>query len=417
MIRTWATKRLKFCDTLIMGQSPEGASVNSDGDGVLFLQGNADFGDLHPLPTVTTTQPEKLCRAGDVLVSVRAPVGAVNLADREYAIGRGLCAIRPREHQSLFLRYLFTTQADALNSIATGTTFTAVSTQQVGNLQVALPPLAEQRRIAGYLDEATGKVDRLVALRRRQMELLREQRAALIQQAVTRGLNPNAPLKDSGLPWLGQIPKHWEVIRLGRLARLQGGYAFDTADFSEEGVPVVRMSNLKRGDLDLTDSIKVAKEKTFLRFALGEGDVLFGMSGSIGDTGSLGNFAFVRAEHLPAQLNQRVGRFLVRHVKLDARFLRLLVQSKVLGEQILQFVTGTAQFNISAQQVESVVIAVPPIKEQVDAVESIRAQDARFDRLQSAYTRQLELLTEYRAALIHECVTGQRAVPTWEKSA
>jgi type I restriction enzyme S subunit len=141
------------------------------------------------------------------------------------------------------------------------------------------------------------------------------------------------------------------------------------------------------------------------------------MSGSIGDTGSLGNFAFVNAEHLPAQLNQRVGRFLVRHVKLDARFLRLLVQSKVLGEQILQFVTGTAQFNISAQQVESVVIAVPPIKEQVDAVESIRDQDARFDRLISSYTRQLALLAEYRASLIHECVTGQRAVSTKEKSA
>ena len=73
---------------------------------------------------------------------------------------------------------------------------------------------AEQRRIAGYLDEATGKVDRLVALRRRQMELLREQRAALIQQAVTRGLNPNAPLKDSGLPWLDNIPKHWRIARL-----------------------------------------------------------------------------------------------------------------------------------------------------------------------------------------------------------
>src|SRR5437588_2048520 len=83
----------------------------------------------------------------------------------------------------------------------------------IGNLKVAFPPLAEQSRIAGYLDEATGELDRLVGLRRRQMELLREHRVALIEQAVTLGLNPNFPLKDSGLPWLGQIPKHWRVER------------------------------------------------------------------------------------------------------------------------------------------------------------------------------------------------------------
>jgi type I restriction enzyme S subunit len=198
-----ATKRLKFCDRLFMGQSPDGATVSSDGEGIWFLQGNADFGDLHPTPKSRTTQPEKLCRTGDILLSVRAPVGAVNVADQDYAIGRGLCAIRPLEHDRRFLRYLLTTQSRELNSVATGTTFTAVSVQQVGNLSVAAPSPNEQQRIAAYLDEATGKIDRLVSLRRHQMKLLREQRAALIQQAVTRGLNPHAPLKDSGLPWIG----------------------------------------------------------------------------------------------------------------------------------------------------------------------------------------------------------------------
>lgn len=281
----------------------------------------------------------------------------------------------------------------------------------IGNLDVSFPLLAEQRRIAGYLDEATGKIDRLLGRRRRQMELLQEQRAALIQQAVTRGLNPNAPLKPSGLQWLGDVPKHWEVIRLGRLAGLQGGYAFDSRDFGDEGVPVVRMNNLKRGHLDLTESAKVPSEKTLARFALRDGDILFGMSGSIGETGSLGNFASVSAANLPLQLNQRVGRFVLHHRKFTLEFLRLLMQSNVLAEQILQFVTGTAQFNISSQQVENVVIAVPPANEQIEIAKLVRHQEAKLDNLHLAYTRQLELLAEYRAALIHECVTGQRVVP------
>ena len=79
------------------------------------------------------------------------------------------------------------------------------------DLRLDVPPPAEQRRIAAYLDEQTGKIDRLMGLRRRQMDLFKEQRAAIIQQAVTRSLNPNAPLKDSGLPWLGEIPEHWHV--------------------------------------------------------------------------------------------------------------------------------------------------------------------------------------------------------------
>jgi type I restriction enzyme S subunit len=95
-------KRLKFCDLVIMGQSPDGASVNIESNGIPFLQGNADFGKIYPVTTQSTTDPRKRCQPGDILLSVRAPVGAVNTADQSYAIGRGLCAIRPRLHDGVF---------------------------------------------------------------------------------------------------------------------------------------------------------------------------------------------------------------------------------------------------------------------------------------------------------------------------
>lgn len=141
---------------------------------------------------------------------------------------------------------------------------------------VALPPPTEQRRIAGYLDEAAGKIDRLVALRRRQMELLREQWAALIQQAVTRGLNPNAPLKDSGLPWLGQIPKHWSATSLGRLAVLLQtgpfGSQLHAEEYVEAGVPIINPSHLSDGKIEHDPKCTVDSEtaKRLSRYFLRE---------------------------------------------------------------------------------------------------------------------------------------------------
>ena len=291
-----------------------------------------------------------------------------------------------------------------------GTIMSGLNSSIIKDVWIGLPDRAMQAEVIRLADAATGKIDQLVGLRRRQMELLQEQRAALIQQAVTRGINPKVPLKDSGIPWLGMIPRHWEIIRLGRLAHLQGGYAFDSRDFVDEGIPVIRMNNLKRGELDVSESVKVAPEKSLAPFAIKSGDVLLGMSGSIGETGSLGNYAFVSDEQLPLQLNQRVGRFIVHNSKLSTLFVRLLVQSNAFAEQIMLSVTGTAQFNISGQQVESVVIAVPPKTEQKQIVDYVEHASSRLVGLSQSYARQIELLGEYRAALIHEAVTGQTAV-------
>jgi len=398
----WATKRMKFCDTLIMGQSPEGASVNADGDGVLFLQGNADFGALHPSPTVATRQPEKLCRAGDVLVSVRAPVGAVNLADQEYAIGRGLCAIRPREHDSLFLRYLLTTQADALNSLATGTTFTAVSTQQVGNLQVALPPPAEQRRIAGYLDEATGKVDRLVALRRQQMELLREQRAALIQQAVTRGLNPNAPLKDSGVPWIGQIPRDWQLFPLRAVLTERGEFNTDlrTTNFLSvlKDIGVVPYEEREASGNKKSEEMEKYK-------IIHPGDIVANRMNLIfGSVGLSSHFGCSSTEYYVLR---------ARNASVDTRFYGLIFQSKAFQRSLVGIGSGILahRMRIYYEALKTVLLPVPSFSEQQEIVAHVEKENERCEALHHSYERQLDLLTEYKAALVHECVTGQRAVP------
>ncbi|RLL73043.1 restriction endonuclease subunit S [Paenirhodobacter hankyongi] len=305
----------------------------------------------------------------------------------------------------LFNNPLARRQFDLMSSSSTG--LANLTAGMIGQIVIPLPPLPEQRAIAGFLDREVGKIDALVAESRRLVALLAEKRQATISHAVTRGLNPAAPLRPSGIDWLGDIPEGWEVVQLKRYAKLQGGYAFSSALFNPDGVPVVRMTNLDRGELDFSSLICVPECAVNERVALREGDLIWGMSGSVGETGSLGNYARVREKDLPCQLNQRVGRFLAQPDRLDLSFLELIIQTRYFYEQILLWVTGTAQYNISSEQVESCSIAVPPISEQAEIVAEVRLVLARFDALTAEANSAIALLLERRAALISAAVTGK----------
>lgn len=273
-------------------------------------------------------------------------------------------------------------------------------------LTTALPPYSEQTAIAAFLDRETAKIDALVEEQRRLIELLKEKRQAVISHAVTKGLDPTVPMKDSGVEWLGQVPAHWEDCKLGHVAKLQSGYAFSSSDFGDVGIPLVRMTNLDRGRLDLSTAVCVPADKSNERVALNAGDLVWGMSGSIGETGSLGNFARVTNDDLPCQLNQRVGRFVVsKGLRVD--FLELLIQSESFQKQTILFVTGTAQFNVSAEQVQSIIVAVPPVEEQAHIVITVRGALDGFQRLLEQAEKSINLFHERRSALISAAVTGK----------
>lgn len=211
--------------------------------------------------------------------------------------------------------------------------------------------------------------------------------------------------KDSGAVWLGSIPEHWAVSKIGFRAKLQGGFAFSTDAFTTSGVPVVKMNNLKRGALDLSEAVYVDAESCDQRFSLQAGDILYGMSGSIGPTGSLGNYAVISASDVPAMLNQRVGRFVLNTGALCTDFLKYYLCSRQFNEQVLLQVTGTAQFNISSEQVESCFSAFPPRNEQTQIARFLDHETARIDALIENQLRLIELLKEKRQAVISHTVT------------
>ena len=167
---------MKQAVTLMMGQSPPGDECSEKPIGLPFLQGCAEFGERHPSPVQFCRVPQKVSPIGTILLSVRAPVGRLNIADQEYSIGRGLCALLPHKRvlQTAFARYHLEVLEHGLRLASTGSTYDAVSVGDVGNQPLLVPPLAEQAAI-----------DAAMARARREIELLSEYRTRLIADVVT----------------------------------------------------------------------------------------------------------------------------------------------------------------------------------------------------------------------------------------
>ena len=342
---------------------------------------------------------------GIVLSAVGARCGKTFKADGAWGVVANTHCLFPIQDSGRDYFWYLTNQGDWWEKGGSAQPFVKVSDTLARKW--VFPPLTEQTAIAEFLDRETAKIDGLVAEQRRLMELLKEKRQAVISHAVTKGLNPQAALKPSGIEWLGDVPAHWSVGKLGYASKLRGGFAFSAADFGTEGIVVIRMNNLKRGHLDLSEAARIPECSCNQGAALSEGDLIWGMSGSTGETGSLGNYARVHGEDLPCQLNQRVGRFAADSSLLNLDFLEQVIQTPYFYEQVMLLVTGTAQFNVSSEQVQSCLVALPPVSEQVEIAAYVAREAGAFDTLTAEAQRAIDLLQERRTALISAAVTGQ----------
>ena len=196
-------------------------------EGLPLLQGNAELGPLNLIPSRVCDSAPKRAQSVDILLSVRAPVGAMNIAGRAYGIGRGHCSIRPGTHIiRTFCFYQIMTMRTLLVAGATGSSYDAVTASNVGDLPLLLPDRGEQSTIAAFLDRETARIDALVAKKQRLLELLQEKRTALMTRAVTRGsARSSGPLKEGratgsyAFPLVPKGPKGWKLWKLRRLIR------------------------------------------------------------------------------------------------------------------------------------------------------------------------------------------------------
>ena len=393
----WDSKRLKFVAQTVAGQSPPSAAVVDGMDGLPFLQGNAEFGLLNPTPHQVCNSAPKRAESGDILISVRAPVGAMNMADQQYGIGRGLCAIRPTpELNRSFGFYQIIATRRLLDGVATGSTYSAVTASDVGDLLTLLPSEDEQRAIAGFLDRETAKIDALVAKKERLIELLQEKRAALITHAVTRGLDPNVPMKDSGVAWLGKIPAHW-VTRQGR-------YLYRALSLPpEEGDGVV--TAYRDGEVTLRSKRRAAgytlaiQELGYQHVRIGD-LVIQGMDAFAGAIGVCDSPGKCSPEYLVLAplIGGTDNRYFAAALRLMAHRGYIVVVCNAVRERAPRF--RTPEFR-------SVLLPRPPEAEQQSIAAFIENETGKIDILITTIRAAINHLNEYRTALISAAVTGK----------
>ena len=344
---------------------------------------------------------------GDIFVSICASVGKPIITKIKCCIHDGFVWFDRLKLDSDFLFYLFTS-GEMFKGLGNWGTQLNLNTDIIGEIEIPVPSLTEQQRIAAYLDSATGKIDRLMSLRRRQMELLREQRAALIQQAVTRGLNPRAPLKDSGLPWLGQIPKHWVMTRLKHLCSHIVDCLHMTPNYDPNGeYPAIRTADITPGKIDVEGAKRLTRGDYLIqvqRLTPLAGDIVYSREGE--------RFGIAACVPPDTELcvSQRMMHFRVRK-GVHSEFVMWQLNTQPVYAQALVYVFGSTSPHINVETIKNYVMFEPPFDEQCEIVDTIQRETAKLDGLHRSYQRQLELLAEYRASLIHESVTGQRPVP------
>jgi type I restriction enzyme S subunit len=406
--KDWEIKRLKYLDRTIMGQSPDSENYNKDGIGIPFLQGNADFSSMNPVPNIWCKNSNKLAEKEDILLSVRAPVGAVNIADQIYGIGRGLCAIRSKQSHKKYLYYRTLCLVNELDRIATGSTYTAISVDQVNNVVVPEPKFNEQTAIAAYLDRKTAQIDDLIAKKERMIELLQEERTAIINQAVTKGLDPNVEMKDTGIEWIGKIPKHWDIKKL----KFNVTVRFSNVNKkTEEGELPIRLCNyidvyyneVIIPELDFMEASATVEEMR--KFQLRIGDVLVTKDSE--EWNDIAVPAYVGSELTNVLCGYHLAKISPAPDLINGKFLFWLLSSNCINYQFQIEASGVTRFSLSNYALNNSIILIPPVKEQGTIASFLDQKTLRIDGQIVREKKMIDYLQEYRTSLISEVVTGK----------
>jgi type I restriction enzyme S subunit len=323
-------------------------------------------------------------------------------------LNQRMCCVRGRSGLlTRLLEYSLPIRLKAINDITYATTVKHLASSQVEKTFVAIPPdSAEQTQIAAFLDRETAKIDELVAEQRRLMELLKEKRQAVISHAVTQGLNPDAPMKPSGIEWLGDVPAHWEVKRLRFVANLNPSKS-EVANLDRDTV----VSFLPMTSIGEDGAINLESEKTIGELESGytyfrDGDVTIAKitpcyengKGAL-MTGLVNGIGFGTTELIVARPNPN---------RVAGAFLHFLFISTVfrdIGESHMYGAGG--QKRVPDDFVRNFATAFPPLVEQTQITAFLDSELAKFDTLTAEAQRAIDLLQERRTALISAAVTGQ----------
>lgn len=408
----WETRRLKFaasCNDEVLPETtdPDWEMVYVDISSVDLVNGISAV-ETHSFDEAPS-RARRVVRDGDTLIStVRTylkAISAINDSPDNMIVSTGFAVIRPLDViDSRFLGYALQSTGfiDAVVANSMGVSYPAINPSALVCLPIAYPKdTQEQQQIAGFLHWKTGQLDALIAKQRELIEKLKEKRMAAITQAVTQGVNPVTPLRDSGIPWLGLVADGAKVKRLKFVAVIRYGLG-EPPEYVNEGLNLVRATDISRGTIAMDGFKKIRGEDVPWERnpALHKDEIIVVRSGAY-----TGDSAIV-----PEELEGAIAGFdmVVTATDIHPEFLAWALLSRYLLEaQIFQTRLRAAQPHLNSQELGDFVVVVPPKSEQQEIVNYIRKHVQSIDAMLVKVERVIDRLTEYRAALITAATTGR----------
>lgn len=405
-------QRLKYAATI----NDEALSESTDADFELaYIDiGNVDSqGRVHDIVNYrfedAPSRARRIVRDGDVIIStVRTYLQAIAPVENppdNLIVSTGFAVVRPSnllDHR--FCKYAL--RANKLlwevESRSTGVSYPAINASDLGDIKVSLPEISAQQLIADYLDGETARIDGLIAEKERMLALLEEKRAALISRVVTRGLDPNARLKPSGLEWLVQIPAHWDTCQLKR-TWASSDYGLSESIRDEGDIVVLRMSCIVDGRVDVLKSGMIAEVDSHL--LLRRNDLLFNRTNSLDQIAKVGLVDF--DPDGPLTFASYLVRIRTNHRAVPQYLVALLNSSLFLEFARKNAIPAIGQANLSPTRYGEIHIPLPPMAEQEEIVTLLERDAETSTPVREHIRRSISLLRERRAALISAAVTGQ----------
>ena len=416
----WSVVRVKDLSSRISsGKTPLGGSETYVDDGVLFLrsQNIHDAGlRLDDVVFISRAIDESMAssraQSGDVLLNITgASIGRSCIVPWSFPlanVNQHVCVIRPKSSEfSEFLAWLFksTPVKSQIGLVQNGAAREGLNFQQIGGMQVSVAPREEQKGIVDFLDRETAKIDALVVEQEQLIILLKEKRQAVISHAVTKGLDPSVPMKDSGVEWLGQVPAHWVISPLKFLARIGNGStpSRDNPNYwSEDGFPWLNSSVVNQSEVSEGSRFVTAVALAECHLPIVEPPaVLVGLTGQGKTRGMAAPLTFT------ATINQHVAFIKANQDHVDNEFLLRVLESAYEYLRIESDSAGSTKGAITCGLLGAWQIPVPTIAEQGRILAFLEAELTKVDSLIVEVEQGIDLLQERRSALISATVAGQ----------
>jgi len=384
----WEVVRLEDVSEINMGQSPPSEDCSEEARGLPFYQGNAEFGSKYPSPQKWCEKPKKIANGGDTLISVRAPVGEINIAPHKCCIGRGLAAITAKGINPDYLYHSLFIHRKALQKIAQGSTFEAINSKELSDLSIFSPPFSEQKKIAEILttvDEAIEKTDQII-------DKTKEAKTGLMQRLLTRGIGHKNFKKTE----IGEIPEEWEVVRLKDIAqKFYNGGTPDTKvkDYWDGNIPWVtgadfenqRVSHIRR-------YITIEGVKNSATNVIPKGNLLVVTRTGVGK---------IAIAPFDIAISQDITGVILDSEKALPKYVYWLLNYK--SERLRSIIQGTSINGLLREDLEIFPISLPQIEEQKQIADILSSVDDEIDK-ESERKEQLEAL---KKGLMQVLLTGK----------